>query len=125
MGFKFKNLFVSRKPVFSRSAARYSCKLDSVLVVIDRMISFEGRVVDMSQGGAMFRPKLAYLLDRRDVPILLTVGNLEIYGRIMSTSPRGFGLRFDDAVEEADILALLEMNVAGTKTTATEDAIFA
>jgi PilZ domain len=124
MGFTFKNLF-TRKPVFSRAAARYSCQLDSVLVVIDRMISYEGRVIDMSRGGAMFRPRLAYLLDRRDVPILLKVGNLEIYGRIMSTGPSGFGLRFDDAVDEADILTLLEKNIVPVKAGAAEEAQFA
>lgn len=116
MAISLKKLF-SRKPAFSRSAARYACQLDSVLVSLDRMLSFEGRVIDLSCGGAMFRPKLAYLMSRRDEPICLQVGNLEIFGRLMSTSPSGFGLRFDEPVEEADILALLENQLIAPKGT--------
>jgi hypothetical protein len=100
--------FFSRKPAFSRSAARYACQLDASLIVIDRMVSYEGRVIDFSRGGAMFRPRLAYLMDRRDVPVCLTVGGEEIFGRIMSTNPSGFGIRFDEPIDEEDLQAILE-----------------
>lgn len=106
MALSLRRLFAP-KQTFSRSAARYSCKIESSLMVIDRMASFEGRVIDLSSGGAMFRPRLAYLMDRRDVPICLTIGAFEVFGRIMSTSPKGFGLRFDDPIEEDEMTQIL------------------
>ena len=97
-----------RRPAFSRAATRYTCQLDASLMMIDRMATFEGRMVDFSAGGAMFRPRLAYLMDRRDVPVCLDVAGVEVFGRIMSTSPGGFGIRFDDPLEEAEVLQILE-----------------
>ncbi|MDX3909181.1 MAG: PilZ domain-containing protein [Sphingobium sp.] len=108
MTLSLRRLF-GTKPTFSRSAARYACKLEGSLMVIDRMASFEGRVIDLSSGGAMFRPRLAYLMDRRDVPICLTVGPVEVFGRIMSTSPQGFGLRFDEPIEEEELSQMLAL----------------
>lgn len=108
MALSLRRLF-SPKQTFSRAAARYSCKIDGSLMVIDRMANFEGRIIDLSSGGAMFRPRLAYLMDRRDVPICLTVGPVEVFGRIMSTSPKGFGLRFDEPIEEEELQQMLAL----------------
>jgi hypothetical protein len=108
MTLSLRRLFTKRRrPAFSRSATRYTCQIDGTLMVIDRLVNFDGRVSDFSSGGAMFRPKLAYLMDRRDVPICLVVGDVEIFGRIASTTPSGFGIRFDDPLEEEDVLKLL------------------
>jgi hypothetical protein len=107
MGISLHRLF-SRKPAFSRAASRYSCRIDAVLIVIDRMINFEGRVTDFSRGGAQFRPRLAYLMDRRDVPVCLMIGEDEIFGRIVNTTPAGFGIRFDEPVEDDVVARLLE-----------------
>ncbi|MBB6123033.1 PilZ domain-containing protein [Sphingobium subterraneum] len=97
-----------RRPAFSRAATRYTCQLDGALMMIDRMATFDGRMIDFSAGGAMFRPRLAYLMDRRDVPVCLDVAGVEVFGRIMSTSPGGFGIRFDEPLEEAEVLQILE-----------------
>ena len=81
----FGSIFKRKRPGFSRAAQRYSCRIEGNLVVGDRMVNFEGIVTDFSSGGAQFRPKLLYIMDRRDVPITLTFGGVEISGRIMST----------------------------------------
>lgn len=96
------------KPKFSRSFTRYNCQLDGSLMFIDRMISFEGRVIDMSRGGAMFRPKLAYIMQRRDVPVCMSVGDEEIFGLIVGTTPAGFSIRFDEPIEEETIISLID-----------------
>jgi PilZ domain len=108
---KLRNLF-SRRPAFSRAAVRYSCQLDGSLIMIDRMASFDGRMIDFSAGGAMFRPKLVYLMDRRDVPVCLDVGGVEVFGRIASTNPSGFGIRFDEPLDDDDIARLLRADKA-------------
>lgn len=108
MGFSMKKLFSRRQPAFTRAAARHECQVEANIFLIERMMSYDGRIIDISQGGAMFRPRLAYLMNRHDEPVCVTVGDMEIYGRIMSTNPKGFGLRFDEPLGEADILHLLQ-----------------
>jgi hypothetical protein len=100
-----------RRPVFSRTTERYSCAIDGSLMMIDRIINFPGRVIDLSTGGALFRPRLTYLLNRRDVPICLTIGEHEMFGRIMATTPLGFGLSFDEPLEEEEFRAILAMSM--------------
>lgn len=101
------NIFKRKRKGFSRSARRYNCRIEGNLVVGDRLVNFDGIVTDFSSGGAQFRPKLLYIMDRRDVPITLTFGGVEIAGRIMSTSPAGFGLRFDDPISDEQIEGLI------------------
>lgn len=108
MKFDISRIFSRRKPAFSRAATRYSCQLEGSLMMIDRMANFEGRVTDFSSGGAMFRPRLAYLMDRRDVPICLDIAGVEAFGRIVSTTPSGFGIRFDDPLSDEEIDQLIQ-----------------
>lgn len=99
--------FQKEKHDFTRVSERYGCQIEASMVMIDRMLSYEGRVINFSAGGAMFRPKLAYLMDRRDIPVVLTVGGEEMFGRLMRTTPAGFGLKFDEPLAEEQLLALL------------------
>ena len=99
--------FRKEKRDFTRVAQRFGCQIDGSLMMIDRMLGYQGRIVNFSAGGAMFRPKLAYLMDRRDIPVSLTVGGEEMFGRIMRTTPEGFGIKFDEPLEEEQLLALL------------------
>ena len=92
---------------FTRVSESIGCQIDASLVMIDRMIGYQGRVINFSAGGAMFRPKLAYIMDRRDIPVVLTVGGEEMFGRLMRTTPQGFGIRFDEPLAEEQLLALL------------------
>jgi len=105
-----QRLFGRNAPGFSRAATRYTCAIDGALVIIERMLSIDGRLIDFSKGGAMFRPRLAYIMYRRDDPVCLQCGELEIFGRIMSTTPGGFGVRFDSPLEDHEVQALLELN---------------
>lgn len=100
-------IFKRKRPDFSRAAQRYNCRIEGNLVVGDRLVKFDGIVTDFSSGGAQFRPKLLYIMDRRDVPITLNFGGVEITGRIMSTSPAGFGLRFDEPMSETQVEGLI------------------
>lgn len=107
MKFDIRGIFSKQKRDFSRQSERFGCQIEATLLMIDRMLSFDGRITDFSAGGAMFRPKLSYLMDRRDVPVVLHAAGQEIFGRIMRTTPAGFGLRFDEPLDEEQLLALL------------------
>lgn len=100
--------FLRRKQKFHRVFTRYDCQLDTSLMMIDRMISFEGRLLDISRGGAMYRPKLAYIMHRADTPVCMQLGSEELFGQIISTSDKGFSIRFDAPLDEEDLIELLE-----------------
>lgn len=100
-------LLFRRKPVFSRSAVRYDCAIDCELALTDSNAAYEGRLINISAGGAMFRPRLAYLMDRRDVPVALRLGGENIPGLIVTTNQDGFGIRFDQPVNENALRAFL------------------
>lgn len=105
--------FLQRRKRFNRSFQRFACQLDTSLTMIDRMYSFEGRIIDISRGGALFRPKLAYIMNRSDVPICIHLGSEELFGSIVSTSPKGFSIRFDEPLDEDlfdDLTADLRIN---------------
>ena len=96
-----------RKQAFSRAAVRHACQIDCELVLTDSMVSYDGRLIDISIGGAMFRPRLAYLMNRRDEPVELRLGNVGLVGEIVTTNGAGFGIRFDTVMDEPTLLALL------------------
>lgn len=91
--------FLRRRQHYNRSFERFACQIDSSLTLIDRMYSFEGRIIDLSRGGALFRPKLAYIMNRSDVPVCMHLGVEEIFGLIVATSPKGFSVRFDSPLD--------------------------
>lgn len=107
MGLSLPHFLQRKKKRFMRASKRHDCQIDTSLMLIDRMSSFEGRIMDLSQGGAMFRPKLAYIMQRQDTPVCIQLGAEELFGHIISTSPRGFSIRFDDPLDEEDIEELV------------------
>ena len=107
MHFSLTRLF-HRKPAFERSAVRHACQIDAELTLTDSEVSFDGRVINLSLGGAMFRPPLAHLMYRSATPIRLAVGDLVITGELVTTTPQGFGLRFDQPLSEAQLHRLLD-----------------
>ena len=106
---KFSPLAMFRKKPrdFTRVAQRFGCQVDAHLLMVDRMLGYDGRVTNFSAGGAMFRPRLVYIMNRRDIPVVLSVGGEEMFGRIMRTTEEGFGLRFDEPLSEEHLLAML------------------
>jgi len=99
MTLAFPRLF-RRKQSFSRAFERHSCAIDTMMTIIDRMIDFEGRLIDISRGGAMFRPKLAYIMSRNSTPVMIRVDNEELYGHIVNTTPAGFAIRWDEPLDD-------------------------
>ena len=55
----FSNPF-RRKQVFARADARHDCRIDGEIVLTEKMASYEGRLINLSRGGAMFRPRLFF-----------------------------------------------------------------
>jgi hypothetical protein len=110
---KMFKIFARKPEPVTRAAARYTCQIECTLTILEPHLAYEGRLLDFSSGGAMFRPRLAYLLDRKDVPVCLSIGDMELFGRIMGTSPLGFGLRFDEPLSEAETKRLIAFDEGG------------
>lgn len=111
--------FRKRPQHHNRSFVRYDCQVDTSITLIDRMVSLDGRLLDLSQGGALFRPKLAYIMRRNGEPICLRIGEEDLFGHIVSTSPKGFSLRFDEPIEEGLFNRIVaEMNIDPAKAAA-------
>jgi len=107
--------FLCRTPAFSRNAVRHATLIDCELLLTDSGVAYIGRLLDTSSGGAMFRPRLAYLLNRRGTPATLLIGSLAIEAHIATTTPAGFGLRFDAALGDA-VLHRLVINPTAAPT---------
>lgn len=99
------------KPGFERAAARHSCQIDGEIMLTEKQASYEGRLINLSVGGAMFRPRLAYLMHRRGVAVMVQAGGLVISGEIVATTPEGFGVRFDKPLDEAALAQLLALDM--------------
>lgn len=97
-----------RRPHFERKSARYACQIDAQLTIIDRGTTFDGRIIDLSAGGAMFRPPLSHIMHRKDVSVCLIVGDEPVMGQIVSTTPSGFGVRFDGPLDDETLATILE-----------------
>lgn len=101
-----------RRPRFARAFARHACAIDSTLVSLNRMAKIPGRLIDLGSGGALFRPRLRYLMDRKGEPVSLTINGVEMIGTITATTPRGYGLRFESPIGDHDLECVLEKREA-------------
>ncbi|MBU6265910.1 MAG: PilZ domain-containing protein [Sphingomonadales bacterium] len=106
MPFKLPRL-LRRTPAFSRNAVRHATLIDCELLLTDSGVGYPGRLIDISTGGAMFRPRLAYLLNRRGTPARLVIDALGIDAHIVATTPAGFGLRFDAPLDDGAMRSLV------------------
>ena len=107
-----------RKPVFARSAVRHACRIEAALTLTDSGVVFDGRVINLSLGGAMFRPPLAHLMQRSVTPVSLAIGDLTIAGELEATTPQGFGIRFEHTISEAQVQTLLDEAEMGLRQAA-------
>jgi len=97
----------SRKKIFARADARHVCRIDGEIVLTEKMASYEGRLINFSRGGAMFRPRLAYLMQRRGDTVQVSAAGLVFAGEIVATTPLGFGVRFETPLSDAEMAHLL------------------
>jgi hypothetical protein len=98
-----------RRKMFDRSSERFSCHVPGKMELCDSGVVLEGQMINVSMGGAMYRPALAYLMSRKSGEVILRLGDLSISGQIIGTSPFGYGVRFDTALSETLLHRVLAM----------------
>jgi hypothetical protein len=107
-----------REGKFTRVFQRHRCAFDATLLCAPRMAQLNGRMLDISRGGSMFRPALSYLMDRRGADASLRIGDRSIACRIVNTLPVGYALQFIKPLEEEELQELLSIMAQTAKQAA-------
>ena len=77
-----------RKKTFTRRHRRYPCCVIAQMDVIERGYTLEGTVLEMSQGGLMFRVASNYILERSGDKVIVHIDGLELHAQIMASRMR-------------------------------------
>ena len=100
--------FPSIAGLFKRSRAerqfpRTACCIPASITVSEREYEIEGLVIEISRGGALFRPAARYILDRTGTEIILSFATYKHAARIIHTRKEGYGIRLNTPLEQEDI----------------------
>lgn len=96
---------------FRRAFERHSCCITSAIMLAPRMSCLNGRLLDISQGGGMFRPALSYLMNRRGAEGFLVVAEQKIPFHIVHTVASGYALQFDTLLTEEQLEFILSFDI--------------
>lgn len=90
--------FLRKKEAFVRRHERYECCIVGEMEIVERFLALEGVILEVSQGGALFRPASTYLLDRVGEGVKLRLDGHAYAGTIMASRPVGYGIRLDQQI---------------------------
>lgn len=97
-----------RKKSFARRHRRYPCCVIASMTIVERGYPLDGTVLEMSQGGLMFRVASNYVVDRTGENVLVHIDGLELRGQIMASRPEGYGLRLLENLDLTAVASLVE-----------------
>ncbi|MBU6405781.1 MAG: PilZ domain-containing protein [Alphaproteobacteria bacterium] len=96
MGIVLPNPFRPKRVAEHR---RYDVRLTAGLVLLPRDIEVEGMILNVSEGGCLFRPFQHYLMNRSGDMVQVAFAGNRVEGRVMNTIERGYGIAFKDLVD--------------------------
>lgn len=85
----------------NRRSERYGCHADAYLVLANHQYEVEGVLVDISLHGTLFRPRSLFLMRLQNEPVELRVLGHTVRSFVVNTTPRGYGLKLADRLDEA------------------------
>ena len=85
--------FRKKQTAFVRRYSRHECFVIGSLVLPERRLELDGAVMEISIGGALFRPATRFILDRTGEDCFVCFNELRVPGRIMATRSDGYGIR--------------------------------
>ena len=103
--------FMDRPSISDRRFQRLACEQVAELHLPDRRISLNGMIIEISKGGALFREASRFILDRKRERVVLRVAGLELTGRIVNVRSVGYGISFDQEVDEDTIARIVDGRV--------------
>jgi PilZ domain len=92
---------------FTRRHERHVCNMEVELYAGSRQVRLSGKLMDISLGGALFRPSTFYLMERSGEHAVLVVSEIEIEAEIVGTIPFGYSLRFEGELDESVLASVL------------------
>jgi hypothetical protein len=101
--FDFINMLLKRPSIRDRRFRRVSIEAPAELYFTERKYSITGMVIEISQGGALFREATRYIMDRRRALVVLRLAGQEFPGVIVNVRSTGYGILFDAPVSDDTI----------------------
>lgn len=92
-----------------RSFERHACAIEAHLTMEGRQYEAKGVIMDISRQGILFRPRSLFIMRLENQTVALRLGDRELRGHVVNTTPRGYGLNFTETLEQDfldDILAV-------------------
>jgi hypothetical protein len=97
-----------KTPSWVRRHKRYPCCIIALLTIRQKDLALDGLVTEVSRGGLLFRPASQYIFDRTGADVLISFADDELWGRIVNVKSAGYGIAFDDTIEEERVQSILE-----------------
>ena len=91
-----------------RQHERYPCCIQGALNIRERNYRIEGLILEISRGGVLFREASRFILDRVGTVVTVQTADLNAAGTIVNVRPAGYGIRFDNLLDDTlvdDLLA--------------------
>lgn len=79
---------------FTRRHTRHDCCVVATLLLIEKKIPLDGLVLEISQGGVLFRTASVYILDRTGEEARVEFAGYSATGIIVASRDIGYGIRF-------------------------------
>lgn len=118
----FPKLFRAKKKPNAPQHRRRDVRIDAGLVLLPREIVVTGVILNVSEGGCLFRPFLGHLINRTGDPVMVEVAGLRILGRVMNTIERGYGVAFDELIDPAMFDGIVEKDKSAQHEAETQAA---
>jgi hypothetical protein len=89
-------LFAKRKVAEHQ---RHTVNMPAGLILLPKEVTVDGIILNVSEGGCLFRPFQTLLLNRAGDKVMVAVRGHKLTGRIMNTIPKGYGIAFERLVD--------------------------
>jgi hypothetical protein len=97
----------SGSQTFTRRHTRHECCIIGTVYLTEKRIPVEGVVLEISQGGVLFRPAAIYILDRTREDVTVEFGGISLPGVIVATRDTGYGVRFARELSDTQLADVL------------------
>jgi hypothetical protein len=89
-----------------REHERHPCCALASMTIVEREVDLDGLVLEVSQGGLLFREASSFIFDRYGSAVKIRVAGLEVSGTIVNVRANGYGIRLTRqlTMEELDLI---------------------
>lgn len=84
------------QPRYVRRHKRYGCCIVAAMHMTERHFEVEGVILEISQGGLMFRQASRYIMNRSSELVSIRFEGLVLSGVIVNVSSQGYGVLLDE-----------------------------